>query len=277
MPIDLTTLADVQAYMSDTSAETAALINAIGPGICRAMETYCDRVFVLTEYSGKVWSIGGRTLYLPNYPVRELRRLMRYSKAVLDVQNTSADASSATVQVSQKHDRMYLNVIGGANAGNNGVQLSGSDLDALAILINAVGDGWVATVRSDCGDYPATELTPFAGASALTPYEACCYLWYGPLTKLDLEPERGRVEFKNGAFPQEAFLWAEYSAGYDPIPDDLALLATRIIAGAVKASKLDPNMQSERWPDYNYAKAELIGFCTKADMIELDTWRKVTL
>ena len=93
---DLTTLAEVQTYMADTSAATKALINAIGPGICRAMETFCDRVFALTTYFEKVWSEGGSILYLPQYPVVELRRLMRDSEEVIKILSTIVKKSAPT-------------------------------------------------------------------------------------------------------------------------------------------------------------------------------------
>lgn len=273
----LTDLATVQAYMEDVSLATKTLINLVGPGICAAIEKFCDRAFELTQYAEKVWSQGGKILYLPQYPVVELRRLMKYSEEVLKIQNTSTDAASATVQISQDQDAVFLNVIGGVNDGHIEVTIGANDLTALAAAIIAEGDGWTAEVLNDSGDLPGFELSPFAGATALDPYWAHCYMWKDPLTKLDLEPKRGRVEFKDGRFPTEQFLWAEYSAGYDPIPEDLKMLATRLVVAAVKATKLDANMKSEKWPHYEYTKQDLKDFATDADLAELERWRKFSL
>lgn len=274
---DLTTLLAVQTYMADMSAATKALINAIGPGICAAIETFCDRIFALTVYKEKVWSQGGSILYLPQYPVVELRRIMRYSEETLKIQNTSTDAVSATVQVSQEQAKVYLNVIGGANASNQNVAIGANDMTALAAAIIAALKGWTAQVVGSNGALPDTELTPFAGADALSPAWAHCYMWKDPLTKLDLEPDRGRVEFKDGKFPNENYVWAEWSAGYATIPDDLALLATRLVATAVRQSKHDKGMKSEKWPDYSYTRKDLTEFCTAEDLAELERWRKFSL
>lgn len=272
----LTTLADVQTYMADTSLATKTLINAIGPGICALIEKFCDRYFALATYYEKVWSQGGGILYLPQYPVVELRRLMRYSEEALQIQNTSTDAASATAQVSEADDTVYLNVNGGVNDGHNDTPLVG-DLTALAAAIIALGDGWTAEVVGENDDTPATELVPFAGVDALNPQAAHCYRWKDPLSVLDIEQSRGRVRFKDGSFPVEQYIFAEYSAGYETIPEDLKLLATKLVAAAVKESKTDPTMKSEKWPHYEYTRADLEKWATSADWAMLEMYRKFSL
>ena len=271
---ELTTLLQVQTYMADSSAGTATLINAVLPGVCRAIDTFCNRTFALTLYAQFVAAEGGGILYLPQYPIVELRRIMLSQKNVMEVKNTSADAISASCQVNRKEDKVYLNIYGGASAGNESVEIAAKTCAEMKIAIEALLTNWSVSVLAGCGDIPCSELIPETGITCLSPtYSACLEIFDGLAEITAVENALGRVE---GNFGVGRF-WTEWTAGYATIPADLGALATRLCAGAVRQSSQDTGKKSERWADYAYTAADIDEFASEHDISELLKWRRFTL
>lgn len=271
---ELTTLLQVQTYMADSSAATATLINAVLPGVCRAIETFCNRKFALTLYEQFVDGEGGGILYLPQYPIVELRRIMLSAKNVMSLQNTSADAISASCQVSRDEDKIFLNVYGGASAGNESVAIAAKTCAEMKIEIEALMTNWSVSVLAGCDDIPCSELIPFSGVTCLSPtYYARLKIFDGLGELSTVESSVGRIE---GNFGVGRF-WIEWTAGYEIIPADLGALATRLCANAVRRSSQDTGKKSERWADYAYTAIELENFASDTDIAELLKWRRFAL
>lgn len=277
---DLTDLATVKTYMGITGAASDALLNLLIPAVSAQIERYCDRVFALTTYKERVWSDGGRVLYLPQYPVAELRRIMTDTKRAMTVKNTSTDALSATMQVSQEQDKVYLNVIGGASAGNLNVAIGGNTLAQLKAAIEALGVNWAVTVLSGCDDYPGAELLPFTGADALSPAYGECLVLAEPMDDLDVHPDSGRVECTGGNFAANKYIWIEWTGGYAAIPADLELLATRAVADVARQSTRDLTLKSEKLGDYAWTAADIaVNVAAVVDRYasELIRWKRFVL
>jgi len=261
---DLTTKAKVKIFMGIDVADVSKddLIDMLVPAISREMERYCGRIFHLTTHKGKVWSPGSNVLYLPNYPVRELRRIMRDDLLVIEIENTSADATGATVQVADAESDnliLYLNIVGGANAGNDPIDLTAMAPNTLAqvkIIVEALAKNWAVTVVGGTELYPANELLYLAGSPALTPLSTDLYIPWDVMEDLLLEEEKGRVRTKIGAFPEEKYIFAEYTAGYTTIPADLETLATKIVAQAVRQAEKDLTLKSEKLGDYAWTAGD---------------------
>ncbi len=288
----LTDLATVKTFLGITDASKDALLNLLIPAVCAQIETYCGRKFDEATYKERVWSPGGDVLYLPNYPVTELRRIMLDDKYVMKIENQSSDAVAATVQVGYAEDgtkTFYLNVVGGANESNAAIDLEAlapNTLAQLKTVIEALGLGWVVTLVGGTEGYPATELLDFAaepclddGTSARQSHDL--YVPYDYVFDLLLENSQGRVKMKyGGSFPNEKYIFAEYVGGYATIPADLELLATRIVADALHQAERDITLKSERLGDYQWTAADtgtLAATIIGRYSTELVRWKRIAI
>jgi hypothetical protein len=254
------------------------ILDLIIPAVDAAIAHYCDRTFELTTYKGWVWSKGGRILYLPNYPIVELRRIVTETKSALKIQNTSADAMGATVQITES-GAIYLNIYGGANAGNETVTPSAGDtLTDVKTDIEALGTDWTVTIEGGYEDYPAAELMPCAGKPAFTPSYAECEVTGEPMSGFSIEAKSGRVECKEGHLPHSKFVWIEYSAGYadEDMPADLVLIATRMVADLVAEGTRDGGLRSESLGDYSFTRTEVQN-CLERYKSELQPFKRMVI
>jgi len=287
---DLTDLATVKAYMGIKDATKDALINLLIPAISQQIEGYCGRVFAEAAYKGKVWSAGGNVLYLPNYPVTQVRRIMQSDKYVMKIQNTSADAVAATVQIARAEDgtyTMYLNVVGGANESNSSIDIAAVSPNTLTKLrtdILALAKGWAVDIVGGCEGYPATELLDFAGEPCLnnsvTTDAHDLYVPWDLMTGLTLEESKGRVKVSAGSFPSEKYIFAEYVGGYDVLPDDLKILATKLTAESVRQSERDLTLKSEKLGDYSWTAADvsvIVAAVVDRHATELLRWKRIAI
>lgn len=283
----LTDLATVKTFMGIPAADTSldALITLLIPAVSAELERYCGRHFEAADYKTLVWSEGGKYLYLPEYPIIQIRRFMISDWDVLLLENTSVDASEATVNVSQEQSKMYLNVYSGVNAGTEEIVLTGKTLTALAAAIVALGKGWTATVSSGYGNVDATELLPLLAAPALTPNRVYCKVPDENLEELSMIERTGRVELQIGAFPVRGFplqryIFVDYRTGYDSIPADLQMLVNKLIAYVARESTRDTSLKSEKLGDYQWTAADLSdGISSAFRRYEDDVllWRRIAL
>jgi hypothetical protein len=208
----------------------------------------------------------------------ELRRIVVDTKSAVKIQNVSADAMRATVQIAEG-GAIYLNIYGGANAGNETVTPDSDDtLTDAKTDIEALGTDWIVTIEGGYEDYPAAELMPCAGKPAFTPSYAECEVTGEPMGGFSIQAESGRVECKEGGFPRGKFVWVEYSADYaeEDMPADLVLMATKMVVDLVNETERDGNLQSESLGDYSWSKAEVQN-CLMRYKSELSPFRRMVI
>lgn len=283
----LTDLATVKVYMGIPVGDTSwdALLNLLIPAVSDELERYCGRHFEAADYKTFVWSEGGPYLYMPEYPIIQLRRLMISDFDVLTIQNTSGDATEATVNVSQEQKRIYLNVFSGVNAGTSFVDLTGKTLATVKTDILALAKGWTVDIRAGYEGSPAEDLFPLTVSPALTPNKVNCSIPDELLQELSMIERTGRVEAKLGAFPTRHFpvqryIFADYRAGYETIPNDLELLVNKMVAAAARAAKRDLTLKSEKLGDYSWTAGDVKSAMNSAfDMYsdEVTLWRRIAL
>jgi len=254
---DLTSLDLVKTYMGLTGTDKDDLINQLIPQLSASIARYCDREFYLHDYRDFIYTEGGCILYLPQYPVTKVKRLVRALIEVVKVKTTRAGCKGASVQVINGEVLLQQ---WGDNEDSGSIDLATeTTLAAVKAAIEAlVGQAWQATIVSGYENHLSADLVEMPGQPALSPDYAELLIPDYDSTIYDhiLDDSNGRVKSRSG-FP-DGRIFAEWQAGYgdtvDDMPADLVGLATAIVADAVRESASDKGMKSERLGDYQYTK-----------------------
>jgi len=284
---DLTTLALVKTYMGIAVGDVSkdALINQLIPQLSASIARYCDREFYLHDYRDFVDTVFGSILYLPQYPVTRVKRIVRRLWWVMQVKTTRAGLKGATVELSNGE---VLTQQWGDVESAAAIDLATQDTltklkDALEAL---AGEAWQAIIRSGYENHLSADLVEQPGMPALSPdYTELQVPDYDTFfTGYVLTQENGRIEAKCDSFP-DGRVFIEYTAGFgtdvSELPADLVGLATAIIADAVREATVNKGMKSEKLGDYSYTKFDtqvsVDEFVVERYSEQLARWRRVSL
>lgn len=280
---DLTTLALVKIHMGISDASKDAIINQLIPQLSASIATYCDREFYLHDYRDFVDTVLGNILYLPQYPVTRVKRIVSALAWVMKVKTTRAGCKGATIEVS--NSEVLTQQWGDAEASND-IDLTTEDTltKVKTALEGFAGEAWQAEIRSGYESHLSADLIEQPGLPALSPDFAELQIpdYDALFTDYILTQENGRLETKRGQFP-DGRIFIEYQAGYGSdvtgLPSDLVGLATAIVSDAVRGSGADKGMKSEKWPDYSYTRLDSkdIDELLERYESELSFWRRVSL
>lgn len=254
---DLASLSRVKEFLGITGSADDAKLNTIITAVSRGIEKWCDRVFASASYTHY---FDGRNdfyvSYLPlkQYPVTAISRVATQPLIALEVSNT-ATSTNQRATVSLSSTAMSLSRTASGSTSTSSLALATyTTIASLATAINALGNGWTATVAgSTTGDYglwPSADLKTIQGAANARDDSAKFYLYVRELDGYFVDEESGTL---SGCFPTgRQSIEVKYTAGYTTIPDDLQQGAVMAIQAIYAASKLDPNLKSEKIGDYAY-------------------------
>jgi hypothetical protein len=255
---DLVSLSRVKEFLSISGSTDDAKLNTIITAVSRGIEKWCDRVFSSASYTHY---FDGRNdfyvSYLPlkQYPVTAISRVATRPEVVLEIRNTDT-ATNQRATVSLSSTATSLSRTASASTTTNSLALATyTTIATLAAAVNALGNGWSATVAgSTTGDYglwPSADLKTIQGALDARDDTARLYLYTRELNEYFLDEESGTL---SGCFPTgRQVIQVKYTAGYTTIPDDLQQGAVMAVQAIYAASKLDPNLKSEKIGDYAYS------------------------
>lgn len=270
-PYDLTTVAAVEAYGNITaSTATDARIQAMITAMTDRMERECSRKFLARDFT-EWYNVGGHQeeLVLKNYP---LIRAPGIFYGELPCMTVSYSGSSIEANISAATDRMTLTYYNtsGTRTQTDFLYSTYASVSALATAIGAVS-GFTATVNVNL---PSFRICPMSGFDLLvTP---------GYVTYPNLALRNPAVDYDTGVvanrfwqvgqwqterprFGMEMprgfqYILAEYRAGYEVIPADLAMLCNELVVDVYNRSNKDATLQSERLGDYSYQLCDLMQF-----------------
>ena len=217
------------------------LIGYIHNGIEGIVKQILGRDPESTSYTRLMHGSGTTKLLLEEYPVTALTKVSTSFQSVIEIKNTSSDASNAYFSVDS--DSLDLEVVGGANKDSTSLAFTGESgyetLSALVIAINAVVKGWTAAVMdSDYNDLETTglleEYNVYCGAAGGNTAIYQYIYWGEPLEGVRLDPDAGIIYCASG-FPK-GFLnvFVTYTAGYGSTSSQLAAIKLAVMK-AVKA------------------------------------------
>ncbi len=277
---DLTTLAIVKQYMGIASgdvtydAQLAFLITAASD----AVTTWCDRIFQEQQYTEYVNGLDSwRCGYMSprNYPVTVISRIAVRPVVVLFVSNTdTTNNQRAEVSVLLTGLKLFRTSNGNVISPVTLLFATYTTIGALAAAINAVGNGWTATVcggpyASDYAGWATADLRVIQGSlNARFSASAQLELYTDELPAMRIDttgtdaPSTIYGKFPRGVISVEL----RYTAGYSVIPDAVIRGTTIVVKSLFDRSSKDSAVKSEKIGDYSYTLATPSGSEDSYDM-----------
>jgi hypothetical protein len=270
---DLITLS--RAYQDLTiSSGQDALVSTMITAYSDAIEKYCRRRFVSTAYDELYNGTGGRRLLLRQYPIQSVQSVRYRPVTVLKITNNTTANVQARVSVLSTGLQLVSVNAGVKTTVTAGLTFAGNvTLTALAAAVNAVGNGWSATVVGDStnyGSWPAADLywpasygDGLEGAGILQSqgalqcvagsyaelkmhtYELAGYQWdaRGWLLRAIPYTDPELVHPEDLVFPDGINNFrVQYTAGYSTIPEAVQQACALWVAHAYQLTLHDPSL-----------------------------------
>jgi len=264
---DLTDRDTVKEYLGILPADVSkdALIDLLIPMFSAAIARFTGRNFCLTDYRDFIETVEGKILYLGQYPVTKLKRIVSCLDEIVKVKTTRDGCSAASVQKIGNFIRLFQ---WGSVEEDDELSIDNKTLATLKTQIEGLaGRDWQVDITSGYETHLGKDLIDSGAQPARSPDYAELFIPDYDTTLYDftLNEETGRVELACSRFP-DGRVFAEWSAGYadlDAMPEDLVGLATAIVAAGVREARSDTAMKSETKGDYSY---------TRFDQTNVDRW-----
>lgn len=230
--------------LATTAAENTtldALIAAVSAGI----ERWCRRNFVSTQYDDVYDGADGPELVLDHFPIASVERVAYDPWPVLLVQNTSASNQRATVQVTSTGVTL-TRVASGISSSNSLTFAANVTLTAMAAAINALGNGWTASLaHSDFANRASADLRALQGAFAAKDAAAGLKMHLQELLAYEIDTARG-VLIRGRRWGRGMLHWRViYTAGYASVPEDVQEACAQWTAMLFWQTKRDPGLARE--------------------------------
>jgi len=161
-----TRVADNLNNRSLSSNETTTVADLIS-SVSAAIKRYCHTDFVSTSYDELYSGGGSQRLLLRQIPIVSVASVRYGPYAVLRITNTQTSTNQrATAAVTSATDTdvvgtglTLVRVASGVVTTDTSVTFAGNvTMTALANAINALGNGWSATVMNNYGNWPSADL-----------------------------------------------------------------------------------------------------------------------
>ena len=274
-PNDLTTLANVKAYLGVTASTYDTVLQTLLSGVSMKIQTICGRQFNDATYTERSnTSTKQLRAQVKNKPIIQVNTV-RWGYANCLYVSYTGSAILAIMNATPTGVILRTQASGAAPVDTTLLFATYPTTASLGAAISALS-GFAATVFVDipCSYiYPATGLNIKAAAN-----QTVRSLAYPNVDVFDytVDYDRGVIAFQplssmdyfftpdgrsatQVSFPQGfQSLMIEYVGGYVTIPADLDLLAQELTADAFNMSKRDGNLTSEQLGDYNYAMLDPI-------------------
>lgn len=210
-------------------ASTSTTVVSI-TGMHKAIETWvknrCRRGLEVASYKEQYDGDGGEQIFLRQSPLISIERLMLDRLDVVAIRNDNR-VSTASVSVNNTGLVLRYN-----NVSDSTILFAAyPTIGAVVGAVNAKGNGWFAAIQSnEYSDYLSTELLPQYGLNCI--WGQVEYLnipYYQYLYPYVVYPEEGYIWMTGGWPKGQRNIFIDYTAGYNPIPDDLKYAVNLII------------------------------------------------
>ena len=227
---------DSVSITSDKSVgDPSDLVSSILTSTDKYIKEYCRRDFESTTYSD-TYDGGVSSIFLNEYPIIALSRVAQGRDEAFSVNNT---ATSSYASCSCDGTNFTCNLNG---SGSDLALATYATITTLVAAINALGDGWTATVSGEYGDFLSSEIINFYGKSCLDNDIVYVELPSESLTDFILNANTGEIQH---AFPRGfQNIYISYTAGYATIPTDLTM-AVKILVQYIYDKVEEGNLGNE--------------------------------
>lgn len=231
-----------------TSAAENTTLDALIAALSAAIERFCWRNFVSTQYDEVYDGHGHAELVLRHFPILSIERVACEPTTVLNVQNTSASVQRATVQVTST-GLLLTRVASGVSATDTVTFAGNVTLTALATAVAALGNGWTASLASsDYANRASADLRALQGALTAKDVAAELKIHLQEIAEYDSDAARGFLRRDLG-WPGGRQAWRViYTAGYSAAPEDVQEACAQWVAALFWQTKRDPGLLQESVP-----------------------------
>jgi len=233
------------------------LLDALIAAVSAAIERWCKREFAARQYDELYSGRGAVRLALRRYPVISVERVAYGPEIVLTVTNTSASNQRATVQVTST-GLTLVRVASGVTSSDASVTFAANvTLSAVATAVNALGNGWSASVvDSAYNNRASADLRAIQGALNAKDVRAGLKLHLMELNAYEVDSSRGwllragiTLEGEEQVWEGGANYWRViYTAGYASVPDDVQEACAEWVAHLFWQARRDPGMAQAAYP-----------------------------
>jgi hypothetical protein len=227
-------------------------------GACAFIDRYCNRAvggFAIQTYDELMHGTGERIMFLNEVPIVNITKLATNPLPAIYIRNDDSDiATQAFFQVIGVWNGNY-SVSTGINLTliKNGITSTNTFLwtdpglvivDDLVTAINGIGSGWQAGPMSGLNTWPLVDFRATQGNLGCRVVTAYVFVHWMSLPVFRINEKTGEVQSEQG-FCRGSFNWrAVYTAGYDPIPDDLQQAIAELTYATYTARTVNPNLNS---------------------------------
>jgi len=277
---DLTTLAEVKAYLHIPTGNTAndTLLTALITQVTTRIQNDCGRNFLAADYIEFHNIQRGQTRVVPfNKPINQVYRIAWGSSPAFQVvYNGSAIAAGMTLRPDRK---FVLNTLDTSGKHETTFDLATTPYSACSQVVTAINavSGFVATLYSSI-DVPTPWLFPLANMT-LKSYNSFFTQSMGfasvDVFTYEVDPVYGTIGFQpftladfvfTGRNPAGNFGWptmynglcVQYNGGFATIPQDINLLCQQVVADIYNQSLRDNNLTAENLGDAGYTMADMM-------------------
>jgi hypothetical protein len=219
-------------------------------GTTDRLEIEAGRRFKAADYKHWHSGAGEKVLVVQQRPLIYVNRIASGSSDGIEVQYTGS-AIRATIQVYEAGVRIASTAASGTVTAANHTFATSASMSTLAATLDAVSD-WTATAKNDA---PSDDMHLMGGQDAMTPNTVMLTWPDTDDTNYRLDRDTGLIVFGSvsGGWPDGSphvnrgwqNVLVDYRAGYETIPDDLALLAAEVVAEAFQRSEHDRSVTSD--------------------------------
>jgi hypothetical protein len=255
--IDLITLArakqDIQA-ITDTSQDS--LLGTLITAVSRAIEKYCRRDFVQTNYDELYNGNGDRRLLLRQYPIISVQSVRYRPVTALKILNNLASTPQARVSVTAT-GLTLVTVTNGVPTTQTVTFAGNATLAALATAINALGNGWSAQ-STGYDAWPSADLRTPQGALTAAGQYAELKLHTYELAGYQIDENRGwllrAIPYTDPELLHpEDLIWPvginnfriQYTAGYATIAEGVQEACAQWVAFLYNQTLRDPALSQQ--------------------------------
>lgn len=227
--------------------QIATLITAVS----QAVQRWCRRDFTATSYDELYHGNGERLLVLRQYPVISVESVRSDPTAVMTISNTSTSNQQARVAVTST-GLTLKRVASGVATTNTLTFAANVTLNALKAAVDALGNGWSATVIGSYGLWPSADLLAIQGAVNAAGFQAELKMHVAELSAFEVDSRRGWIWRGNDTDDDET-TWpcgvnnfrVQYTAGYATVPEDVQEATAEWVATLFKDLGRNQNLATE--------------------------------
>jgi hypothetical protein len=271
---DLITLARAKQAIPDVPAADEPIVEALIDAASNAVHAFCRRIFPLTSWDEIASGRRDGRIALKQFPLATVSRIAASNRAALLISNANDAANQRATARITSTGLVLVRVASGVTTTDSSVLWSGNaTLQAAANAVNALGNGWSATVSDGYELWPTADLRPLDVAKPClsSPAELFVHDVEIPIDRVDAD-----AGFVFGEFPAgDGNLRVEYSAGYSTVPEAVQQACALLVAQWYSEGKHDAARRFDGLGDAQYSRFTPEGFPEPVRRL-LAPWRNLT-